>query len=243
MTSRVAMWSGVLGAGMLLVASGCGRQAVVAPAAVEIVADRNPDAPGARPQDEESGGSFAFPRDAAGTLLAKLLPPDTSAGSGDRTTQPAPRRATPRFEAPSDALPPARAAVVPPLAVKGKGAPLLPRLVSEEALDVPRERVALPAETSLPATERVREPSRDVNAPVALPVLAQPVPDRASLEDPTGDVSTAAALAATLPQRVIPAPFLRLSLPEPFEFRRPLMVAAPAETADPRTSTPQTPKP
>jgi hypothetical protein len=78
---------------------------------------------------------------------------------------------------------------------------------------------------------------------VALPILARPVSDRASLEDPTGDASTAAALAATLPRRVIPAPFLRLSLPEPFEFRRPLTLAVPAEATDPRTSTPQTPKP
>jgi hypothetical protein len=133
--------------------------------------------------------------------------------------------------------------VVLPPPPKDKAAVLRPRLVSEEELAVPRERLALPADTTLPALDRAREPSPDVNVPVALPILAQPVPDRASLDDPTGDGSTAAALAATLPQRVIPAPFLRLTLPDPFEFRRPLTLAAPVETADPRTSTPQTPRP
>jgi hypothetical protein len=244
MRGRVAGWSGVLGvAGVWLAVSGCGRQAVVAPVA-DLVADRNPDAPGPRPKDEEPAGGFAFPRDAGGALLARLLPPaDRTVGPGDRTTQPVPRPA-PSNKTTFDPLPPARAQnVAPPLPAKAKAAPLLPRMVSEETLDAPRERVALPAELSLPATERVRIPSPNINEPVALPVLAQPVPDRASLEDPTGDASTAAALAATLPQRVIPAPFLRLALPEPFEFRRPLTLATPAETADPRTCTPQTPKP
>jgi hypothetical protein len=243
MRGRIAVWSGVLGVtGVWLAVSGCGRQAVVAPV-TDLVSDRNPDAPGPRPKDEEPAGGFAFPRDAGGSLLAKVLPPaDRTVGPGDRTTQPVPRPAPPN-KATFEPLPPARAQnVAPPLPAKARVAPL-PRLVSEETLEVPRERVALPAEASLPAAERVRVPSPDINEPVALPVLAQPVPDRVSLEDPTGDASTAAALAATLPQRVIPAPFLRLALPEPFEYRRPLTLATPAEMGEPRTGTPQTPKP
>ncbi len=245
MRGRVAVWSGVLGvAGVWLAVSGCGRQAVVAPVA-DVMPDRNPDAPGAQPKDEGPAGSFAFPRDAGGALLARVLPPaDTPGGPGDRATHPVPRPAPAGIKATIDPLPPARAQnAAPSLPAKARVAPLLPRLVSEETLDVPRERVALPAETTLPATERVRVPSPDVNEPVALPVLAQAVPDRASLEDPTGEASTAAVLAATLPQRVIPAPFLRLALPEPFEFRLPLTLATPAEMTDPRTCTPQTPKP
>jgi hypothetical protein len=140
-------------------------------------------------------------------------------------------------------LPQRGTGMVPPLPPKGKGFSLLPRLVTEEAMDEARERVMLPEETSLPTVDRARVPSPNVHEPVALPILALPVPDRASLDDPTGDASTEAALAATLPQRVTPAPFLRLTVPDPYEFRRPLVLAGQPEAAVPHTSTPQTPKP
>jgi hypothetical protein len=245
MTSRIALgW--ILGAaGVLAAAAGCGRQAVVAPAAADLALERPLDAPEGQPKEDAPGGEFAFPGDAGGALLAKLLPPsDKAGGPGERARQPVPRPASRAFEATARPLPSFRAAaVVPPLPAKVKGVALLPRLVSEETLEAPRERLALPAEIVLPAMERVRVPSPDANEPVSLPILARPVTDRVSLEDPTADASTAAALAATLPRRIIPAPFLRLSLPEPFEYRRPLTLAIPAESTEPLTSTPQTPKP
>jgi hypothetical protein len=244
MRIRIAWWWAVGTAGVLSALAGCGRQAVVAPPA-GLAADRASEPQEAQPKGEEPGGTFAFPPDAGGALLAKLLPPsETAGGPGERKAQPVYRPAQRAFKVPLGQPPPFRAAaVVSPLPAKTKRAALLPRLVSEETLDVPRERVALPTEVVLPAMERLRVPSPDANEPVALPILARPVSDRASLEDPTGDASAAAALAATLPRRVIPTPFLRLTLPEPFAFRRPLTLPTPPETTDPRTSTPQTPKP
>jgi hypothetical protein len=212
----------------------------------EVAPHKDSDGPGPHRVDKEEGprGIFAFPRDSGGALLAKLLPPDTAAAAGERTTRPVPRPAPRGLDVKSEPLLPPRAAgSMPPQPPQVKKPAIRPRLVAAEELTEASERVRLPEETLLPAVDRAREPSPDVNEPLALPILAQPVPDRAPLEDPTGDASTAAALAAALPQRVIPAPFLRLTIPEPFEFRRPLTLVVPTETAAPHTSTPQTPKP
>src|SRR5439155_14953385 len=71
----------------------------------------------------------------------------------------------------------------------------------------------LPESPHLPAGPRLRVASPDVNQPIPLPVLGQRAPDRAALDDPTVDVSLALALAISPPLRLVPAPFLRLALP------------------------------
>ena len=83
----------------------------------------------------------------------------------------------------------------------------------------------------------------DVNQPPPLPILAQPTADRASLDDPTVDASTVAALAAAMPQRTKPVPYVRVTLPDPFDNRRPLTLTAPAEDDRPRTGTVHPPEP
>jgi hypothetical protein len=123
-----------------------------------------------------------------------------------------------------------------------KGRPLRPRLTLEESLDDVAALVALPQSLSLPAGERVRAPSPDVNQPLPLPVLARPVSDRAPVEDVTGEASAAAALAATMPQRTTPAPFLKLSVPDPYEHRRPLGLPVPPEQTMPEAGSPTAPK-
>src|SRR5262249_55027463 len=47
-------------------------------------------------------------------------------------------------------------------------------------------------------------------------ILAQAVPDRAPLTDPSGEASLALLLAQPIPVRTTPAPFVRLSVPDPF---------------------------
>jgi hypothetical protein len=59
--------------------------------------------------------------------------------------------------------------------------------------------------------------SVDVNQPITLPSLTRFIPDRAALDDPTRAASGAAVLAAPAAGRLGPAPFLRLTLPDPFE--------------------------
>jgi hypothetical protein len=85
----------------------------------------------------------------------------------------------------------------------------------------------------------------DVNrAPPLAPLTPQPTPDRASLDDATADASSAAAVAAPLPQRLRPAPFLKMNLPDPFENRRAVQLPPlPPEQTTPVTAGPKTTKP
>jgi hypothetical protein len=90
--------------------------------------------------------------------------------------------------------------------------------------------------------DKVKEPSVDVSLPAPLPILGRPVPDRAPLGDATLDASAAAALAAPLPRRTTPAPFLKMDAPDPYENRRPLRLPVPDEPGTPVTGSPAPPK-
>jgi len=110
--------------------------------------------------------------------------------------------------------------------------------------DAPGPVPVLPKAPALPKGERFRLPSVDANQLPPLPLLTpRSVSDRASLEDPTAEVSANAALSAILPQRTRPVPFQRLTIPDPFENRRPVQVdSALPERNDPPVTLPQTPK-
>lgn len=79
-----------------------------------------------------------------------------------------------------------------------------------------------PAPKPLP---RIAAP--DFNQPLPLPILATPVPDRAPLTDVTAASSHAAALSGALPVRTAPAPFVRHSIPDPFEHQKTMRLAPP----------------
>jgi hypothetical protein len=114
--------------------------------------------------------------------------------------------------------------------------------VLEEELGPAVELPAVPRRPAFPPGRRARVPSADVNLPPPLPILASPVPDRASLEDATAGVSAKAALAARMPLRTTPAAHARLSVPEPYEHRRPLTRPVPAEDSSPVVRSPWPPK-
>jgi hypothetical protein len=228
---------------LLLSVSGCGRSAVVV--APEVPAADLPAERVVRAQAGESEGEatrFPFPEDRGGALLARVLSPtETAAPQEERRTSgptrsPAPRR----LELPASPLPPGDASL-PRLPLERSKRMIRPRLVVEETLDGWADPVP-PAGQKLYAGERAREVSEDANRPAPLPILAQPVADRASLDDPTADASLAAVTSGALPRRLQPAPFLRLVLPDPYENRRPLGVAAPAEDTAPSTATPLLPR-
>jgi TolA-binding protein len=65
---------------------------------------------------------------------------------------------------------------------------------------------------------------------VGVPALGQPQRERSGLDDATAAVSLAAALMTQVPERNSPAPFVKLNLPDPFEFR--LSVPARLSQAD-----------
>ena len=84
--------------------------------------------------------------------------------------------------------------------------------------------------------------ARDVKVPPDLPPLARQLPDRASLDDPTADAGNAAVVARSVAVMLAVAPFVRVSLPDPFELAEQVrpVVPPPAEPglqpvpADPR---------
>jgi TolA-binding protein len=89
-----------------------------------------------------------------------------------------------------------------------------------------KKRLDAPAKASaphdLPAFVRLLSP--EVKDAWKLEPLGQMQQDGASLDDPTVEASHAATLARTPPLRDKPAAWLKLSLPEPFEFRLPIRV-------------------
>jgi outer membrane protein assembly factor BamD (BamD/ComL family) len=76
-----------------------------------------------------------------------------------------------------------------------------------------------------------------------LPPLAHHVVEPPTFDDPTAEFSTRTALAGAVPERKTPAPFLKMSLPEPFEHRVTLKLPAAPEdlTAFLSTSPPMRP--
>jgi hypothetical protein len=241
MKARLLLLVSVLAAGYLTVTlAGCARP--IAPAA-----DEGPGAVRvARGQQSESEpGAFVFPSDRGGELLAELLPPA-------HRDPPRPARGSVR----SPHAAPPRGLEHPEVAAAA-GLPSLPRarLDSRPAVSRPRPLLdeplpnepglrGLPEEPVVPPGQRLRLPSPDAALPVPLPLFAQPQPDRASFDDPTNAAAAAAALVETPPPRTAPAPFLRLSLPEPFENRRTVRTATPLpDEAMPAPAVPRLPRP
>jgi hypothetical protein len=177
-----------------------------------------------KPMASDDSG-FRFPDDPAGTLLAKALSPAEMRPITERTTEPRPRPSSPRVEAPLLPLPPCHTDL-PRVAIADSHT-AQPPLVMEEVFFVTFAETLLPAVVALEAAARVRVPSVDVNKSIPLPILAKPSPDRAPLDDATIEASNAAALSGTVSARTKPAPFLKLTLPDPFENRKPV---APAVT-------------
>jgi hypothetical protein len=166
---------------------------------------------------------FPFPADREGRLLAEKLRPSDQVPPLTEEKKTGPKRQSGPAKLENPDVPLAAATLNPPASVpleKGGGKPILPKLVEAESLLL-RQRIEMdqPTAMKLPASPKVAWPSPDINEPIRLPILARPVVDRASLDDPSGDASQSAALVSTVPDRTIPAPFLRLNLPDPFEHR------------------------
>jgi|SRR5262245_9297946 len=177
---------------------------------------------------------FAFADDRAGRLLERLLRPGDIAvpASSAGATQPH-ARATSRIDNPELPLAAVEAGLPkskPDAATqpRPRGVPQAPPLAEQ------RQDPARPGLVALPAGTRIRLESMDVNKPIPLPILGQAQPDRAPLTDPTFEASLAAALAGQVPARRAPAPFLRLTLPDPFEHTHAVRL---------RTALPEAPSP
>jgi hypothetical protein len=186
----------------------------------------------------EKIAAFRFPEDRGGELMSKLLPPEAAHKPVEPRTEPRRPATSAAIESPILPLPPNPVAM-PRLPVAKANTALQPRLVLPEVLG---GSTVEPRPPSLPSGELTRVPSVDVNHPIPLPILGLPLSDRAPIEDVTGEASSAAAIAATMPQRAQPAPFVKNNLPDPFEFRRPVGASpAPAEQPTPPAAAPRLP--
>jgi hypothetical protein len=165
-------------------------------------------------------GTFAFPDDTGGKLLATLLPP-----SAPPLLPPAPPNAPRERALPGDLEAPSPTLGDPASALPLLGSPVakavLPNALPERVPhDLAPPTLQLPERTAWPTGPLTREPARDLTQPVDLPLLSmQPLPDRAPLADPTVEFTAQSVISATLPLRIDPTAFLRYVLPDPFEHR------------------------
>lgn len=221
----------VLSNGLIGILIGCARQPIPMPQGDVNAKNRTlvafNDGPAAipnkaAPSSSTSGPGNYYAEDAGGKMLAELLrpsdpPPLQPTGPVASPRQFAPPRSLERPELPL----PSSQASLPRLPLVLNPAPLRPRSLPEATpFSTHRNDPEPPRHERLLAGGRVRLPSPDVNQPIPLPTLAQPVTDRAPLDDPTGESSTRAALAAVPPLRSEPAPFVRMPLPDPFELQQ-----------------------
>jgi len=163
------------------------------------------------------GDTFRFPEDKGGELLAKLLAPPATLPR--EQAKPRPRQTSRAIAQPTLPLP--RVALVPRVVAEAtRRTPAPSRLLTPEpALGGLDTALPLPQTQQFPVSARLRVASEDVARPVGLGVMARPLPDAGALADPTLSASRTAALGGRLPQRTQPAPYLRLTLPDPYEHR------------------------
>jgi hypothetical protein len=243
MCSRPTAWLPCMSLAAIVAASGCGRPTVVAPSSDGLSAVE-PTPHTAKAADKEADAPpFHFPDDVGGALLAKVLPPTDVKGPLNAPNA-GPRRlpSSAGFDAPPSTLPPSLA-LPPRLSAERTRKPLAPHLTVDETLGLNRGDPEPPQPRSFVTGDRIRLPSVDANQPIPLPILAHPTADRAPLDDPTLEASAEAALAAPLPQRTKAVPYFRVTLPDPYDNRRPLSLPTPADDGTPRTGTIYPPMP
>jgi hypothetical protein len=158
----------------------------------------------------------AFADDGAGKLLSQLMMPGSPAFRA-RLEQKGPgERPPPTSIARPD--PPATGVALIPATYPSPAAAELRRVVLAER--VPADfapLVNVPQRTEFVVAFIPGIPAPDAKRRVALPILARPTLDRASLEDPTADFTAQSIVNNKFPPRSTPAPFIRVNLPDPFE--------------------------
>jgi hypothetical protein len=203
----------------LLAAAGCRKSTMVVadPPPVAVAEEPVATPPVVLAEPSESAGevpSFAFPGDAAGEALSRLLTPGPPADPVRA------RRARPLDRSPPESIRnpalPLPAADPRPVGVPEVRPAVRPASPAESLAHLDRGALTgLPPPTlrTYP-TPRV---TADLAAPPPLPSLARPAPDRASLDDPTLESSAGAVTGAPLPERSRADPFRAYALPNPFE--------------------------
>ncbi len=105
-----------------------------------------------------------------------------------------------------------------PYRAKSKAEPRPTALPERVPLELAQAILDVPERAALPTGALVNNPARDITRPADLPILARPTVDRASLEDPTADFTAASIINLKIQVRTAQAPFVKVNLPDPFEF-------------------------
>jgi hypothetical protein len=203
---------------------GCGQPTTPAGGEIVVVAVPEPAVPlpAAKPALTHNPAppppTFAFPADAAGRALPRVVTPAAPAPLPvERFGQvPLDRPVSEKIASPEPA---GRVIYAAPPVPSAKAAGLKPTDPSERVpVSLGGGADAVPSKPTLPESPGVKAKAPDVNQPPALPVLARPVPDRASLDDPTAESANAAIVSRPTGMPWVTAGFLRLVLPDPFEL-------------------------
>lgn len=166
----------------------------------------------------QTAPAFEYPADLGGHTVMQAVAPDTPALPPIRRFGEAPRSRT----VPVHVLNPEPAAKP-----KYVPAPLVPARSVGVRLAPPVERVppdlgrgagSVPAKPTVPIAKVVTERARDVNLPPPLPTLGRSAAERVSLDDPTSELANAAIAEPVAKVPLAPAAFLKVGIPDPFEF-------------------------
>lgn len=189
---------------------------------VPTIVKRNPEveANPKEPERAEATVEFRFADDSAGKALAELLPPASPKSLEPATSVKPHDRALPEYLV--DPSYPSRLDDLPVVRLPNPpGTKVLPSsLIDQAPYDIGGLSTASPAPIYLPEGALVRiESSNELSQPAPLPLLGKPVPDRASLDDPTADFTAKSVILETIPLRSEPDPNSKINLPNPFELR------------------------
>ena len=190
-------------------------------------------------KDEKPGAPFRLPGDETGKILAKVLPPTAPPTLLRNPKLPAPPPG-PRMplRLPETALPGVTAELMRLPIPANKGL-TRPDFLLEESLEESFDSPIVPKIPSFVTGRLSQVASEDVAIAPTLPLMATPLSAQVSLDDATGDASTAAVLSAELPGRSTPVPFALVTRPEPYENVIPLTFEIPEDEATPPTATPE----
>jgi hypothetical protein len=176
-------------------------------------------------------------------LLKLLQPKVTILALAERTVEPRRKTGPSRIEEPTGLLP-VTLEQIPRLPPLGRRENLTPRMNLSEFLGDVSAVPAVPTSVALPEGKKVKAERLDPAVAPDLPIMGQPVPDRASLDDATRTYSLDAVIVAPIPERQTPAPFVQQPIPDPFANRKTVRIVTPMEeVAHPVSAAPQLPKP
>lgn len=204
---------------LMIVLAGCGKPSVPGNASVVPIAaaEQAVAKDDASKKDAPATSQFRFSSDEAGQRFEKLLPPvplarleplplkvPSERGLPASITQPT-LSTSEAFQG-TVRYPSATTIVVRPMA-----------LPDRVPIDLARIQIDRPEVLNFPVGGLTKRETPDVKLPTALPILAKPIPDRASLDDPTTEFTAESIINKNLPLRSTTAPFVKVNLPDPFE--------------------------